>query len=209
MDSVENAFNEYVAAFNAGDFDPRPFLARLDETDRPRLELLIDSFLEEAPPREYSEEAFESSGARDLAASVLENISGASGQWPVLLPKLRDEQGLMRSQVVDRLAAELEADPSETEKIGDYLHDMEWGTLPAKGVSGRVLEALAGIYRTTAEALADAGRALGPPTGRTGPVYLRVPSDQEYVAAADEESALESRSADPPDRIDRLFTAGD
>ena len=209
MDPVDNAYNDYVDAFKAGEFDPRPFLARLDESERPRLGLLIDSFLEEAPAREYSEESFEASGARDLAASVLDSISGASGQWPVLLPKLRDEQGLMRSQVVERLATELDADESEAEKVGDYLHDMEWGTLPAWGVSTRVLEALAGIYRTTAQTLADAGRALGPPTGRTGPVYLRVPSDQEYVALDDQEIAHESRSADPPDRIDRLFTAGD
>ncbi len=209
MDPVENAFNDYVAAFKAGEFDPRPYLARLGESERPQLELLIDAFIEEAPAREYVEEDFESSGARDLAASVTGSISGASGQWPVLLPKLRDEQGLMRSQVVEQLAGELGADPSETKKVGDYLHDMEWGTLPAGGVSTRVLEALAGIYRTTAQALADAGRALGPPTGRTGPVYLRVPSDQEYVALDDQEIAHESRSAEPPDRIDRLFTAGD
>lgn len=203
------AFDEYVAAFNSGDFDPRPFIERFEGAEREGLELLIESFLEEAPPREYSEEAFRKSTAKDVAASVMEGISGLAGQWPVLLPELRDERQMKRAQVVDGLARELGADPREKEKIGLYLHDMEWGTLPAKGVSGKVIEALARVLKTKASLLEMAGRALGPPTGSSGPVFSRTPSDQDFVVIADQESAPVSRAADPPDRIDRLFTGGD
>jgi hypothetical protein len=210
MDSVDNAFEAYIEAFRAGDVDPNPFFERVDESERPQLEFLIDAFLEEAPVPEFSDLAFEASGAREMANSVMAGIGGRSGQWPVLLPKLRNEARLSREEVMSNLAAALGAEGAEAEKVGDYYHDMEWGSLPAKGVTGQVLEALAKIYRTTAGTLRESGRQLGPESPRqSGLIVARQPSDAAYEEVSDSERAPVSHEANPPDRIDQLFTAGE
>ncbi|MGK2955855.1 MAG: hypothetical protein ACSLFI_09335 [Solirubrobacterales bacterium] len=210
MDSVDSAFEAYIEAFKAGDVDPNPFFERVDASERPQLEFLIDAFLEEAPVPEFSELAFESSGARELANSLIAGIGGRSGQWPVLLPRLRNEAKLSREEVMSGLATALGAEGEEVEKVGDYYHDMEWGSLPAKGVTGQVLEALAKIYRTSAETLREAGQQLGPESPRqSGLIFARQPSDVVYQEISDADRGPVSRESDPPDRIDQLFTAGE
>ncbi len=79
--------------------------------------------------------------------------------WPALLPRLRNRAGLKRSQLVERLASAL-GTGDKTDKVAVYYHQMEQGTLPARGVSDRVLEALGQLVGETAQALRSAGRAV-------------------------------------------------
>ena len=72
--------------------------------------------------------------ARPLAGRLVGHLAG-------LLPRLRDRARLRRAEVVSRLAAALGAGDREA-KVAGYYHAMEQGTLPAAGVSDRVLEAL-------------------------------------------------------------------
>ena len=64
---------------------------------------------------------------------------------------------MRRAELVSRLAAELGAGDREA-KVAGYYHAMEQGTLPAAGVSDRVLEALGRIVGESAAALRAAGR---------------------------------------------------
>ena len=78
-----------------------------------------------------------------------------------MLPRLRDRAGLKRSALVERLAAALGVSDRQ-DKVAGYYHEMEQGLLPARGVSDRVLDALAAIFGETAQSLRDAGQALVP-----------------------------------------------
>ncbi len=53
------------------------------------------------------------------------------------------------------------------QKVGDYYHRMEHGSLPASGVSKRVLVALWEIYGSSAERLEKVGQRIA--EGTSGP----------------------------------------
>lgn len=207
-DRIDELFDGYVAAFRAGEADPKPFIAELEGTDRRVLIQLIDRYLDSAPSREWDREKFAGSRADLVSDSIAVSLEGRSGRWPELLPRLRRENEIKRKDVTDRLAGDLGAsDEAEAEKVRQYYHDMEHGNLPAAGVSEQVIEALASIYRTSKETILDAGRALGPRAGfEGGPVFARRLSDADFSVALDEDAERPSRISGEPDRIDRLFT---
>jgi hypothetical protein len=202
MDDLNRLFTEYKEAFRAGGGDPRPFLDRAAPADRPLLAALIDAFLEEAPRREYSEDAA-GGAAGAVTDEVHRTLAGTSGLWPALLPRLRGRARLRRSEVVSQLAARLGAQ-GQQEKVGLYYHQMEQGLLPESGVSDTVLEALGRIVGYTAEALRKAGQlpAAGPPRTDEGAVFARATYGEpaEPSAAAPRPEAW--------DEVDRLFRGG-
>src|SRR5918993_313740 len=85
--------------------------------------------------------AFRGSPAAEVAEGVQRSLAGSAGLWPALLPRLRAQARLRRSDLVAELAARLGAQ-SRQEKVASYYHEMEQGLLPASGVSDTVLEAL-------------------------------------------------------------------
>jgi hypothetical protein len=200
MNEMDRLLAEYKEAFRAGAGDPRPFLERAAPADRALLAALIDAFLEEAPRRDFSER---DSAASAVTDEVQRSLSGSSGLWPALLPRLRNRARLRRAEVVSQLAARLGAQ-GQQEKVGLYYHRMEQGLLPEPGVSDTVLEALARIVGYTAEGLRSAGRlpAAGPPRADEGAVFTR--------ATYGEPSAPAGAPArpEPWDEVDRLFRGG-
>ena len=106
--------------------------------------------------------------------------------------------------MVARLAAAL-GFPDREAKVARYYHAMEQGTLPADGVSDRVLEALGRIVGESAEALRAAGRTLAPPAAPAAPPSPASPSPPRRSAAAPVRTAARD---DGPDEIDALFTGG-
>jgi hypothetical protein len=206
-DRIDQLFDRYVAAFRAGEPDPKRFIAELDGADREVLIALIDRFLDSAPSREWDPERFAGSRADLASDSIAVSLEGRSGRWPELLPRLRRENEIKRNEVTDRLARDLDAsDEAEAEKVRQYYHDMEHGNLPAAGVSEQVIEALASILRTSKETILGAGRALGPRVGfEKGPVFARSLSESEFEVALEEDAEPPSRIGPEPDRIDRLF----
>lgn len=230
FDRVNALFDQYVAAFRAGHGNVNPFLDQVEGEEREELAVLIEAHIETGPVPEITPERLEDPALAELAARVTAEIGGAAGGLSRLLVTLRQRLKLQRTDVVDQLAAELEARDAEKEKVHDYYHDLEWGTLPAAGLSDRVLDCLARILKTKAGELRAAGRELGPGRATSGPglVFSRtVPPEAMFspgfLASIDadgfgEESVDESvgqlspgllrREKDPPDRIDRLFTSG-
>ncbi|HET8951957.1 MAG TPA: hypothetical protein VFN44_15655 [Solirubrobacteraceae bacterium] len=210
MSDVERLFEEFTREDReGGEADPLAYLARVQGADRAELEALIDGYLARAPRRPFDREAFEAAGARAAAEEIGRSLGGASGQWPALLPRLRHRARLRRADVVARLAAELGATEAQHAKVARYYHGMERGTLPAGGVSDRVLQALAKVVGTTAEALREAGRRAGGEATpeAAGTAFARVGApDPEHVPA--EEPARGGGDPDePPDDIDAAFTS--
>lgn len=209
-DPINTAFDEYVAAYHRGDGDPTPILDRFEGDDRRELEILVDAFLENAP-----RVAADPGGAHDpevelVTGVVMSQIGGPSGGLSSLVRKLREQLRMKSADVVGELAIALNANEAETGKIDVYYHALEWGSLPAGGLSDRLLDSLAAVLKTSGDKLREAGKALGPArASATGPIFARMVED------ADLEQAPESRGmrspaepSDPPDRIDRLFTGG-
>src|SRR5207248_10728988 len=115
-----------------GKADPIDYVQRLEGTERAELEGLIDGSLARAPRRSWNAEAFQGSAAEAMAESLEKSLDGAAGLWPAVLPGLRERARLKRAELVAGLAAALGASGRE-EKVADYYHRMEQGTLPASG----------------------------------------------------------------------------
>ena len=209
MTDIEQLLQAFIRDVDEhGETDPLAYLARVEGADRAELEALIDGYLARAPRRPFDRDAFEASSARRVAEDAGRSLGGVSGEWPALLPRLRHRARLRRAEVVAALAEALGASGRRAEKVAAYYHGMEHGTLPADGVSDRVLEALAGVVDTSAQALREAGRAAGgsTPRGVAGTAFARIGApDPEHASA--EELMRTGRAADEPrDEIDEAFT---
>jgi hypothetical protein len=209
MGDVQALLREFIEEDRAGGpADPRAFLERAEAADREELEALIDGYLARAPRRPFDRAAFARSPARAVADELGRALGGVSGTWPALLPRLRHQARLRRAEVVARLAAELGAQEHQRDKVARYYHEMEHGTLPAAGVSDRVLEALGRVVGVTAERLRAAGSEAGGAAAGPAPAaaFARVGSpDPEYADAA-ALSAGAPGPQEPQDEIDALFT---
>ncbi len=209
MSDVERLLQEYKEVHRAGeDADPGPFLERVSGTDRAALAGLIDAYLERAPRRAFDATAFRQSRAAEVAEGLQRSLAGTAGLWPSVLPRLRTQARLRRSELVAELAARLGAQ-SRQDKVAAYYHEMEQGLLPASGVSDTVLDALGKIVGWSREALRRAGEmpAAGGPAdpSSTETVFAR-------TAPADAEAPASAARAEPPaeewDEVDRLFRGG-
>src|SRR5256885_7635422 len=159
MSDVDRLLSQYIEEHRSGGkADPVEYVHRLEGTERAELEALIDGYLARAPRRRWNAEAFQGSAAEAMAESLEKSLDGVAGWWPAVLPGLRERAQLKRAELVAQLAAAVGASGRE-EKVADYYHRMEQGTLPASGVSDRVLEALGKLVGTSAAALRRAGQA--------------------------------------------------
>lgn len=221
MADVERLLAEFIAQDRGPTpADPSPFLEQVEGTDRKELLALIDAYLARAPRRPVAPSALRGgAGMPDAARAVADRLErtllGVSGEWPALLPRLRDAARLTRRQLVHELAERLDV-ADDAERVAEYYHRMEHGLLPADGVSDRVLRALAGLLGTTAARLRDAGRAVAAapiPLLADEPAFARTATPDDELAAPPP-----SRDGDatdvPPDmsrprgRVDELFTGG-
>ena len=207
MADVDKLLHEFIAEDQAGgSADPLDYLRRVEGTDRAELEALIDGYLARAPRRPFDRAAFARSPARAVAEELGRALGGASGTWPALLPRLRHRAQLRRADVVARLVEALGARRDQADKVARYYHRMEQGTLPAAGVSDRVLEALGRVVGVSAERLREAGRSSRgmPPAADAAGAFARVGSpDPQYAEA--EDLMAGAPPDEPRDEIDDLF----
>ena len=204
MSRVDDLFEEYRAAFETRQArDPTPFLEQLAGTDRRELEALIDAYLARGARPRYSAEAFAAVQASSLAQRVQASLSEA---WPELLPRARNEAGILRSDLVTRLAEALGVTPKR-DKVERYYHQMEKGLLDPSGVSDRVLAALAEIVGVSKERLRAAARPITPPPA--GPTFARSASPPPAAAAPAVRMLRHAPEPPPePDEVDALFRGG-
>jgi len=208
---IRERFERYVEAYRSGHGDPDPAMEGLGEGERLRLGRMIDEYLESAPRPDIALSSPDDPEIQEIVTAIVPLLDGRSGGLSRLLVKRRHELELSQGEVIESLAAEFEASEPETGKIDAYYHDLEWGSLPAAGLTDRLLDSLAKILRTTRGNLREAGRALGPGrAGTTGPVFARNAGEIGEAAGPGMTSpaGYGRRASSPPDRIDDLFTGG-
>ena len=206
-DRVDELFEQFKAArARGGQTDVAALVAEVDGPERAELVTLIDAYLTRAPRAEWDAEAYERSGAPHAVQSVSASLRGQAGLWPSLLPRLRNQARIKRSDLTAELAERLGAE-RQRDKVAGYYHGMEQGTLPAAGVSDTVLDALGAIVGVGRDRLRRAGQALGPgPEGSsTEAVFAR---QTTATPAAGSEVADLAAEPPQPDEVDRLFTGG-
>lgn len=213
MADAHTLLEQYIAAHRSGErADPREWLEHAPEgSERDKLAALIDAYLERAPMRDWDRQAFLSSGLARFAERVNQGLYSQAGAWPAVLPELRAQAKLKRSDLVARLAAALGAQDKQA-KVGSYYHEMEQGLLPSEGVNDKVLDALGSILGQRGEALRRAGLMFRGEAGETGvaaaaePAFARLTKEQRIddEVAASPPTATESDW----DEVDRLFRGG-
>ena len=213
MTQVDQRFEQYSSAARAGEaIELGALLEGLGQVER--AELI-------ARARRFDAWNEEASGYRNALKTnpALERLgrsaAGVSGVWPSLLPQLRKEAGVNRNQIAQQLTDQL-GPAEDADKVGQYYHQMEWGTLPATGVSRVVIEALANILDTDPDELQGAGTAGAEEwerklrkaqAGRLPKrVFARLVGDSKPLSISDEEFSP-PRAADW-DETDRLFLGG-
>lgn len=211
MADVHSLLEQFIAEHRSGGrADPGEWVDRVQGSDRAKLSALVDAYLERAPMREWDADAFRESGLALFAEQVNSALYSEAGNWPVVLPALRDKARLKRSDLSARLASALGAGDQQ-EKVASYYHQMERGLLPAKGVNDRVLDALSSIVGQSAEALRRAGRAVGGTTQAPGAppgLFARQSrADPDAVDALTASAPASPTDADW-DEVDRLFRGG-
>ncbi|MEA2294417.1 MAG: hypothetical protein QOE86_2056 [Solirubrobacteraceae bacterium] len=208
MPSVDDLFDRFRAAHRAGErADPRPYFEQLGGVDRRELESLIEAFLAAAPGRPYSDEdfaRFEQDPLTQRVAAAVDARLPPEESWTTVLPRARHHARITRTALVARLADALGVS-AQRDRVGDYYHEMETGTLPPQGVSRRVLDALSAIVDVPVEKLIAAGRALSPPGGGPAQVFARTAHALRAPASSP------APAAEPPqlDEVDELFIGGD
>ena len=213
MAEIERLIDEFVADYEAGrDADPAKFLDRVEPGRRQELAERLDKYLMTAPTRRWDPKAFEGSLAQRASDRVYQSVEGVSGTWPELLPHLRNQARIKRRELVERLAGALgfDAEP-QIGKIGDYYNRMEHGRLPATGVSGRVIDALATVLGTDAERIRAAGSRIGEPGAGAQTAFARTAFPDAELADADalaETAPAQSPGRATHDEIDALFLDG-
>ena len=204
---VDRLLAEYVAEHRGGGAaDSAAYLNQLHGADRAELAALIDGYLARAPRRTFDADAYRGSTAETMVEALDTSLRGQAGLWPALLPRLRSDAQIKRSDLVERLASALGA-PDQSEKVGHYYHQMEQGLLAPHGVSDRVLSALARIVNVSAAAIRRAGEAVAPATPGAGTqaVFARANAASELPQAV---AAAAAPGEQAWDEVDRLFLGG-
>ena len=216
MAEIQRLIEEFAADYEAGRVaDPEQFLERVEPDRRQELAEQLDRYLMTAPPRKWDPDAFQGSLAQRAVERVYESIEGVSGAWPEILPRLRNQARIKRAKLVERLAAALgfTAEP-QVAKVSNYYNRMEHGLLPAAGVSGRVIDALASILGVESEQLRAAGSRQGEGPGGMQTAFARMayPNAEPIDTGVDADEALAEVAAHDAeaerDEIDELFLGG-
>lgn len=214
MADLDALLAEFEASYLAGGgADVTRFLERVPASERQELATMLDSFLMgKATRRPWDSAAYEGSLAKEAVERVYESTEGVSGTWPELLPRLRAQARIKRSDLVERLAKALGfGDEASVARIGEFYHRMEHGTLPSRGVSPRVVGALASLVGASPDEIRDAGGTELSADGGSGAAFARTARpDSDFVAEMRdrEEASPERERSGDLDEIDSLFLDG-
>lgn len=202
MAELTERFERFRRQFEAEGFaNPQEYLEGLGKEDRLELEILIERFLVEQPPRPWNEAEFEAGGAAEVADRVYAAITSER------LKDLRDAAQISRATLVERLAEALGVG-GKSERVGFYYHHLELGNLAADGVSQRVFEALSSLLGVGVERVRRAAeRAAGTRGGE--PLFARSVTGTRPIFDVAEVLHRELPGApESDDEVDALFTGG-
>lgn len=206
--TLDTLLNEFVDAWNAGD-RPRveDYVSRAPAGHGDELAGLIGAFLEVAPAPPYTPAQLDELRADPAVQQIGNLIDSPSGLWPTLLPRLRKRAQLTRDQVVERLAEALGVQGREP-KVKEYYHQMESGRLDPRGVSARVLDSLAGIFKVNVAEIERAGDFSLTPDAPAAPAFYRTLSVGEVPGADTFDFEASMAAPSDLDEVDQLFLGG-
>ena len=197
-DPIEQLFQSFAEQHEAGgDVDVVDFLDQAGD-QRSRLADMLEAYLV-ASPRSVI-------GAAELDA-VSSGLDAAAASWSELLPMLREQRGITRGGLVQRLADAL-GFPDAAKQVEGYVHELESGELDPRHVRGRVVTALASILSVSAELL-ERGRlrqTFGLHADSSATLLF---SRQALVISPQAEPLFDEPATGRHDEIDDLFTGGD
>jgi hypothetical protein len=197
-DPIEQLFQSFAQQHEAGgDVDVVDFLDQAGD-QRSRLADMLEAYLI-ARPRDGI-------GDAELDA-VSTSIDAAAASWPELLPMLREQRGITRGGLVQRLADAL-GFPDAAKQVEGYVHELESGELDPRHVRERVVAALASILSVSAELL-ERGRLRQAPGPRFEAAAAVAFSRQAPVPSPAAEQLFEQPDGGRHQEIDDLFTGGD
>jgi transcriptional regulator with XRE-family HTH domain len=199
MTDPERLLSEFIDAWSAGE---RPeadeYIERAPQDARDALADDIAAYLALAPTPDYSAGVLDELLRDRAVLELADAIESERGLWPALLPRLRRQAGLDRSQLAARLIARLGVEGGET-KTERYLQQMERGRLDPRGVSHRVLDSLGRILGVGGDVLARAADFQ---------LFSEPAVSGATLGGAVADRAGPAAGAEPFDEIDRLFRGG-
>ena len=206
MTSPESVLSQYIDDWNAG---RRPrvedYLARVDAAQRDELAERIATYVGWAPTPRYPPEVLDDIRREPALAQLREATGREGGLWSVVLPRLRARAGLGLAELAQRVHGALGLSGGEEDKTARYLQDMERDGLDPRGVSQRVLDALAAALGTSGRDLAEAGD-LGSGGRPATALYRAAPMDLDVLHEL--AGAAHERDPGDDDEIDQLFRGG-
>lgn len=206
----DRILSEFIDAWNAGRRpDVDEFVDRAAEEDRGWLSDEIASFMLTGPTPRYDDAAIESIRAEPIVAEALARSRERAGLWATWLPSLRSRAKLSTAQLAEKLTGALELPADRAAKTEGYLEEMERGALDPRGVSQRVLEALAKLLGVSGDELAGAGdlgawRAAPQQMFRAQPGAAETSREHLEVLA----DAFAAPGGEDWDEVDELFRGG-
>jgi hypothetical protein len=206
MTSSEAVLSQYIDDWNAG-LRPRveDYLARVDAAERDELAEQIAAWASWAPSPDHTPEALAEIRSEPVLAQVRAASDREGGLWSVVLPRLRARAGLGLADLAQRVHGALGLSGGSEEKTARYLEDMETDRLDPRGVSQRVLDALAAALGTSGRDLAEAGD-LGSGARPAMAFYRDRPMDLDVLH--DLADAAHEPAPEDFDEVDELFRGG-
>jgi transcriptional regulator with XRE-family HTH domain len=205
----DRVLSDFIDAWNAGrrpDVDEH--LARVEPDRRDELATDIAAFVAFAPTPDYDDAAIAAIRAEPAVASAAASARSGGGLWPALLPRLRERAALSTAQLATALVGALGLPADREPKARGYLERLEAGDLEPRGLSGRLLDALARLLGVPRDDLEAAG-AFGAPAPAPalfraeGPAAEALRDDLDVIA-----DALAAPGAGDWDEVDDLFRGG-
>ena len=205
----DRVLSDFIDARNAGrrpDVDEH--LARVEPDRRDELASDIAAFVAFAPTPDYDDAAIAAIRAEPAVASAAAAAQSRGGLWPALLPPLRERAALSIAQLAAALVGALGLPADRERKTRGYLERLEAGDLEPRGLSGRLLDALARLLGVPRDDLEAAGAFGGP---AAAPALFRAESPAAEALREDLDviaDALAAPAGGDWDEVDELFRGG-
>ena len=205
----DRILSDFVDAWNAGrrpDLDE--YLARAAAGDREQVLADITAFVAFAPTPHYDDAALAAIRAEPAVAAGAAATTVRGGLWPALLPRLRERAALSTAQLAAGLVGALGLPANRAGKTREYVERLEAGELEARGLSGRLLDAMARVLGVPRGDLEGAS-AFGAPAAAAlfraeGPAAESIRADLDVIA-----DAFAAPSGAGWDDVDELFRSGE
>jgi hypothetical protein len=210
MAEVEAVLAEALEDIKAGRPRTMPdYLGLVPRSERAELaELLSIFFMRDAiaaGPECVDPERYE----RALGVIDRLSASGPAGNLPAALAELRRTRRLRRDDVINALAERFEVKGAGRDRLRRSYHELETGQLAGRGLSRRLLDALADILRVDPEDLAAAAARAVPAGASPARAFGRGLGEVKSPRAASSLGGERERAQEAAERVvDELFRGG-